>query len=214
MESLLQRIQRETPAELASRSLQAMYWLRQRVQNLKINSEAFYKSEYATGELSKVKRQLEGRMYLFFYEPLGKRTLPYYDRFPLVLVIERLSDGFIGLNMHYLPPLTRIRFLYQLFRYEMYDDDEGITEEDSYGASNEGFMNTKIRIKYDFMKDASKLKPFKACIKRYKYSQIEGRALVIKPDHWEAMSMLPLAQWKKQKQQRIWDDSLEKIYGK
>ena len=153
-------------------------------------------------------------MYLFFYEPLGKKTLPYYDRFPLVLVIERLSDGFIGLNMHYLPPLTRIRFLYQLFRYEMYDDDEGITEEDSYGASTEGFTNTKIRIKYDFMKDASKLKPFKACIKRYKYSQIEGRALVIKPDHWEAMSMLPLAQWKKQKQQRIWDDSLEKIYGK
>ena len=163
-------------------------------------------------------------MYLFFYEPLGKKTLPYYDRFPLVLVIERLSDGFIGLNMHYLPPLIRIRFLYQLFRYEMYDDDEGITEENSYGTilhgedsdgdSNKINMNTKIRIKYDFMKGASKLKPFKACIKRYKYSQIEGRALVIKPDHWEAMSMLPLAQWKKQKQQRIWDDSLEKIYGK
>ena len=213
MESLLQRVQRETPAEIQSRSLQAMYWLRQRVQNLKINAESFYKSEYGKGELSKAKRQLEGRMYLFFYEPLGKKTLPYYDRFPLVLVIERLADGFIGLNLHYLPPLIRIRFLYELFKFEMIDDDQGMTEEDSYGQLQED-LRTKIRIKYDFMKDASKLRPFKPCIKRYKYSQIEGRALLISPDHWEAMSMLPLAQWKKAKQQKIWDESLEKIYGK
>ena len=44
---------------------------------------------------------------MFVYDPKYKKTLPYYDTFPLVLPLERYSDGFLGLNFHYLPiPLT------------------------------------------------------------------------------------------------------------
>ena len=43
-----------------------------------------------------------GRMYFFWYDPKLKDVLPVYDRFPMVFPIERYSDGFLGLNLHYL----------------------------------------------------------------------------------------------------------------
>jgi len=44
-----------------------------------------------------------GRLNMFFYDPKFKKTLPYYDTFPLVLPLERYDDGFLGINLHYLP---------------------------------------------------------------------------------------------------------------
>ena len=43
-----------------------------------------------------------GRLNMFFYSPKHKDKLPYYDRFPLVLPLERYRGGFMGINMHYL----------------------------------------------------------------------------------------------------------------
>ena len=43
-----------------------------------------------------------------------KNKLPYYDRFPLTLPIEQYSDGFLGINLHYLSILMRIRLLDRL----------------------------------------------------------------------------------------------------
>ena len=48
-----------------------------------------------------------GRMYFFVYNPKHKATLPYYDMFPLVLPVERYSNGFLGINFHYLAPKDR-----------------------------------------------------------------------------------------------------------
>jgi len=48
-----------------------------------------------------------GKMYFFVYNPKHKITLPYYDMFPLVLPIERYSNGFLGINFHFLAPKDR-----------------------------------------------------------------------------------------------------------
>ena len=47
-----------------------------------------------------------GVLNMFVYAPKFARKLPYYDTFPLVLPIESYSDGFLGINLHYLPILT------------------------------------------------------------------------------------------------------------
>ena len=52
-----------------------------------------------------------GRMNMFFYDPKGRKTLPYYDTFPLVLPIESYPDGFLGINFHYLPIPLRLKLL-------------------------------------------------------------------------------------------------------
>jgi len=36
------------------------------------------------------------------------RKLPFYDEFPLIMVLELHKDGFLGLNFHYLPLRIRI----------------------------------------------------------------------------------------------------------
>ena len=58
-----------------------------------------------------------GRMNMFFYDPKGRKTLPYYDTFPLVLPIERYPDGFLGINLHYLPMKLRLQLLDRLVDY-------------------------------------------------------------------------------------------------
>ena len=52
-----------------------------------------------------------GRLNLFGYNPKFRKTLPYYDIFPLVLPLEPIPGGFMGMNFHYLPPLLRFRLL-------------------------------------------------------------------------------------------------------
>ena len=47
-----------------------------------------------------------GRLNMFLYDPKYKDKLPYYDVFPLVLPIQRYSDGFLGINFHYLTLLN------------------------------------------------------------------------------------------------------------
>ena len=48
-----------------------------------------------------------GKMFFLFYNPKNKLTLPYYDKFPIVMPIHTYNDGFLGLNFHYLSPSQR-----------------------------------------------------------------------------------------------------------
>ena len=50
---------------------------------------------------------LPDHLYMFHYDPKMKATLPYYDTFPLVLPLNKARGGFLGLNLHYLPPHAR-----------------------------------------------------------------------------------------------------------
>ena len=97
MESLLERLRSETPSQTRERSQEALEFFQLQVRNLKTTPERFYKQS----DLNKAKRYLEGRMYTFFYNPKTKDKLPYYDRFPLSMILGQDSDGFIGLNFHY-----------------------------------------------------------------------------------------------------------------
>ena len=71
-------------------------------------------------------RPFYGRLNMFIYDPKFKKTLPYYDTFPLVLPLEKYSDGFLGINLHYLPIPLRIRLLDRLVDFSNDTDfDEG-----------------------------------------------------------------------------------------
>jgi hypothetical protein len=210
MESLLEKLERESPDELKSRSIESLTWFRQRVKTMKLSSEAFYKQS----NLTKAKRYLEGRMYIMFYDAKTKDKLPYWDRFPLIFILELNQDGFTGLNLHYLPPRIRVRFLYELYKYEMMEPDDGdIVGSDINSMRHAELMRTKIRMTYQLLQGIKKLRYFKACYRRYLTNQIYGRPLEVTPDHWDAMAMLPLAQWQKKTSKEIYKESMEKING-
>ena len=62
-----------------------------------------------------------GSMYTYYYSPKHKDTLQYYDVFPLVIPYRETENGFIGLNLHYLPPFYRIKLLDALMKYASND---------------------------------------------------------------------------------------------
>ena len=197
MESLLERLEKETPSELQERSLESLRYFQQRVRSLKLTAEGFYKQS----DLQKAKRYLEGRMYTFFYNAKTKKKLPYWDRFPLVIILDLREDGFTGLNLHYIPPRYRVRLLYELYKYVILDDDEYAEEE----------MRMRIKMTYQLITGISKLKMYKPCFKRYLTTHIEGRALEITPNYWDTMAMLPLAQWQKENARTVYSESIRKI---
>ncbi len=58
-----------------------------------------------------------GKLNMFIYDPKFKKKLPYYDTFPLVLPLETYSDGFLGINFHYLPIPLRVKLLDRLLDF-------------------------------------------------------------------------------------------------
>ena len=55
-----------------------------------------------------------GDMIMYFYDPKMKKELPYYDKFPLTILVQPTKGGFQGLNLHYLSPNVRALFLDRL----------------------------------------------------------------------------------------------------
>ena len=198
MESLLERLSKETPSQTRARSREALDFFKDRVRNIKVSSSAFYKQS----DLNKAKRYLDGRMYTFFYDPKTKEKLPYYDRFPVVLIIDSTSTGFSGLNFHYIPPRYRAKLLDELYDFEIEDDD---VEDES--------MKTRIRMNYNLLQSTAKMKFFRPCYKRYLTSHIEGKALEITPNYWSIITMLPIAQFEKESIRKVYSESIRSVNG-
>jgi hypothetical protein len=119
-----------------------------------------------------------GKMYFFYYDPKMKKTLPVYDRFPLVFPIERYSDGFLGLNMHYLSQGERSALLSRLMEFK------------SNSRMNE---LTKIRMSYDLLSNTKKLaNAARPCIKRYLFSHVRSKFVEVIASEWEQAIALPV----------------------
>jgi hypothetical protein len=139
---------------------------------------------------------LIGGLYFFVYDPKTKSQLPYYDRFPLVLPLKRESDGFIGLNLHYLPIRYRINFMRKLLNFAIYDENDEIK---------------RIRITYPILDSSRRYKEFRPCIKHYLYKHVKSRILAVEPEEWDVALFLPVHQFRKQNQSTVWQESIQDI---
>ncbi len=124
----------------------------------------------------------EGRMYFFVYDAKHKDTLPMWDKFPLVIMLEKYSEGFLGLNLHYLKEDIRLKFLSNL----MYD----------MSVYNKGSNTLKLQISYKKLKNAFQYKDHKQCIKQYLDSHVQSRILPIESHEWIYAAALPVAEFK------------------
>lgn len=129
-----------------------------------------------------------GMMYMFYYSPLGVKTLPYYDSFPLVILVDIQSDGMTGLNLHYLPINLRQKLFY------------GLLNRVSSGEMNE---KTYIKVTYDFLENARSLKEYRPCYKKYLTKQIRGSIAQVPANEWETAVHLPLALFRKESEDTV-----------
>ena len=179
-----------TPRTDASRR-----WFQGEVRNIRnINRRKLLKDP----ALEPRNRARVGSMYMYFYNPKHEATLPYYDLFPLTIMVQPVPGGFHGLNLHYLPPALRAR---------LFDSLIDLTNNKKYDES------TRFKLTYDLLKSASKMRFFKPCYKHYLYSQIEGRVAMVEAPAWEMALFLPTEQFRKSTKTAVWKDSREAIRG-
>jgi len=103
----------------AARSKEARDWFVERVKELngRINRNKLLRDT----EVKQQNLPKWGFMYMFLYDAKYKETLPYFDRFPLVIMLAPAPGGFLGMNLHYLHPRIRAIFLDRLL--ETISDD-------------------------------------------------------------------------------------------
>ena len=93
---------------ITPRSKESMHWFRRKAHSIRrVNRRDLIKED----PIEIRDRVRPGNMFMFFYDPKHKDTLPYYDKFPLIIMVEKAPGGFYGLNLHYLPPILRAKFL-------------------------------------------------------------------------------------------------------
>jgi hypothetical protein len=182
--------------QIPARTQTARDWFRETASTVKISPQKLMSESKANSRL--VTQLQVGRMYSFWYDPKTKAELPYYDRFPLIFPFRKLSDGFMGINMHYLPLVLRARLmdaLYDLSRDTRYDE------------------NTKLRINYQILNSSARFRWFRPTVKRYLTSHVRSRFLLIDPVEWDIALFLPTERFVKTSKDKVWRQTRKMISG-
>ena len=189
-DSIFQKLEIEAfRAGLTPRTRESLEWFRDRLKDMKtINRNNLLKDP----ALQKRQRVGVGRMYMYFYDPKHRKTLPYYDSFPLTIVMQPTSDGFYGLNLHYIHPTVRARLFDKLLETSnnsRYDE------------------TTKFKLNYSILQNVSSLKAFRPCFKRYLTTQIDSPIVMVESPEWEIATFLPTHQFNKASARKVWAES-------
>lgn len=178
-------------AGVQARTKASKKWFEKNVENLKMPSRNALLKDDALDPTSKT---LIGSMYMYFYDPKHKKTLPYYDRFPLTIMVAPAPGGFVGLNLHYLRPDIRAKFLDELMKL-------------SPSTIKNKTRLTKLRL--DLLNSTRKYKEFKPCYKHYLTSQVASRLVRVPMTEWEIAIFLPTEQFKKTSKTNVWKESIK-----
>lgn len=194
MSNLFQKLELEAFRKgITPRTQESRDWFRQKASGLRrISREQLMKEE----PLERSNRFVPGAMVMFFYDPKTKDKLPYYDTFPLTIVVDAAPDGFYGLNLHYLPPVLRAKFL------------DGLLDKTNNKYYDE---RTNFALTYKYLKASSRMRYFKPCFKHYLTSHVKSRFSVVPAPEWEIATFLPTAQFQKASAQKVYADSRRMI---
>ena len=126
-------------------------------------------------------RLFPGRMYMFMYDPKTKETLPYYDRFPLIIPFRIETNDFYGINFHYLPYYMRIKILDRLMAFRT---NQNMDEQ------------TRFKMSYNLIKDSARFRPVKPCVKHYLKGNVKSLFKEVPSYDWATAMMLPVEQFR------------------
>ena len=183
--------------DLKTGSKEAVDWFRAQALKVKrTNNRTITQTKEPFRRLQSLSANSIGKMYMFVYDPKMKDILPYYDTFPLVFPLEFYGDSFLGLNMHYLPPMMRAKLmdaLYTTINNVKYD------------------KTTVLKISYQILSGASRYHYFKPCVKKYLVSHVGSQFIYIAPDEWDYALMLPTERFQKANKAKVFKDSLSMV---
>ena len=164
----------------------AVRWMRDTIRALNDLADISTEEKFIRDEkrlITKRAFKREGQMFMFNYQPLHKAKMPYYDSFPCVYILKLQTDGFLGINFHYLPPILRERLFLNLLKFK-----SGNYESDT----------TRLILIYEILMSKPLFRHYlKPCIKKYLYNRIDSYMLRIPPEDWYIATFLPLSRFHK-----------------
>lgn len=174
---VLSTVAKLLPKEIESGTEDSLQWFRTNVRDLKIKPQVIMRGLEAVSNTG----LKQGGVYMFHYDAKWKDTLPYWDKYPIVVPLELYSDGFLGINIHYISPSMRVPLLQKMFEFTK--DNEEL----------EG--DARMLIDYDTTQLESELRNAGPCIKRYLTSHIGARITRVPKEQWETLMMMPTAKF-------------------
>ena len=189
-ESLLGKVQDAVRSGTVGKEVKrSAKWFHDKVRGLKgelrnrfsrTNAPRFYREAETKINPNFLHRRASlGDMYCYYYNPKHRDKLPYYDRFPMMMLISADQDTFLGLNFHYLRPKLRAILL------------------DRVSAKIGGGLPRWNRLK--------KIPEIKRVVKRYRFDHIMRKVIPIEKDEQEIAIFLPLERFKKASPSRVWN---------
>jgi len=158
-------------------------------------------AEWFTGKLSSLKPGSRGRLlsaeerwtddtdvfvgglFFFKYDAKTKDRLPMWDKYPLCVPIDRFADGFLGLNLHYLPAGRR---------------NTVITMVDAFKKDNKLSNTVRAKAKnWQYMMNTTNVGEayFRKSVKRYLFSNVRTQFIRLNPDEYQKAVQLPIEEW-------------------
>lgn len=129
-----------------------------------------------------------GNMFMYTYDPKYKDVLPFYDTYPLIIVVEKTDTGWYGINVHYLPPILRA----ELFKDILY------------------FKKNPKAIA-DVLAKHPLTTP---CLKQYLVKHVRSRPIPIPKEEWEIAIQLPFEGFQKSTNTQVWANSRYRVAKK
>lgn len=175
MASLFDKLNKEmNAAGIRPRTEAARQWILNRISEVRIPTNR----SNILNDASRISPTVFiGRMFIYSYDPKFKNILPVWDKFPLVLPMDIYSDGFLGLNLHYLDPYNRLALLDRLHDF---------INNDKYNDT------TRFNLTYSLLSKSRRYRLIEPCVKRYLFSHITSSIIYIEPKHWETAIFLPV----------------------
>ena len=160
-------------------------WFKKKIQELGGNSPTAKTDLLRTTKDLQSTRALPGTMQLFGYDPKYKDTLPFYDMFPLVIVLELTDNGFFGLNLHYLSYEMRRKLFDKIWQVAM------VYRNNAHQSK---------RLTWKLLSNVSKFPEVSPCCKRYLWSHVTTKIIKIPIDDWVTAIHLPVEKFAKKSQ--------------
>ena len=152
-----------------------------------------------------------GKLFLFSYDAKLKFKLPYWDKLPLILLFHQDNTGFMGLNLHYLPPKLRAVLL------------DAIVDNEIKNRRFDDKNERATPFTYDIMRRAAGNRFYNPCVKRYLFRNSghhEGQGvtssfLQIPGEDWDKVILLPWQRFDSKtggvSDGQVWSDSIKPV---
>ena len=126
-------------------------------------------------------RTIIGNLYFFKYDPKLKETLTTYDKYPMAFPIKLYRDGFLGVNMHYLPIGERQLFVKNVNEFKRTSDDDRMK------------VNSEYITMLEHTKRIYKIMP--KAVHRYLNDHTRSKFIKILPEEYDKAVQLRIDEW-------------------